>query len=292
MVHHPPAMTGPYPPSAGIGLKPAHYRDVLSVNASGFWVEVHPENYMTPGGPRHQWLAAIREAHPLSLHGVGLSLGGLDRPSRAHLRALRLLAERYVPFEISEHLAWCAHDGEHFADLLPLPYTQAALRRFCEHVDETQEVLGRRILIENPALYVALDGEMGEAEFLAETVQRTGCGLLLDVNNVHVTAHNTGRDPYAFINDLPAAAIGEIHLAGHAPDTREPALLIDTHGAAISGEVWALYAKALDRFGAVPTLIERDNDIPPFADLMAERNRAAGMMVAGRAATPREAAHV
>lgn len=265
-------------PSAGIGLKPAHYRDVLALRVPGFWVEVHPENYMTPGGPRHQWLDAIRKVHPLSLHGVGLSLGGVERPDGGHLRALRLLIDRYAPFQISEHLAWCSHAGEHFGDLLPLPYTREALERFCGHVNETQDALGRAILIENPALYIRLSGELDEAEFLSETVRRTGCGLLLDVNNVHVTANNTGRDPFAFIDALPGAAIGEIHLAGHDPDAREPGLLIDTHGTPVSDDVWALYAYALQRFGPVPTLIERDNNLPPFADLMAERNRAAAMM--------------
>ena len=141
-----PLMSDPQPPSAGIGLKPAHYRGVLALRTPGFWVEVHPENYMTPGGPRHQWLEAVRKVHPLSLHGVGLSLGGLDRPDRAHLRALRLLIDRYAPFQVSEHLAWCSHKGEHFGDLLPLPYTQEALERFCAHVNETQDTLGRTIL--------------------------------------------------------------------------------------------------------------------------------------------------
>lgn len=286
-----PLTSDPQPPSAGIGLKPAHYRGVLALRTPGFWVEVHPENYMTPGGPRHQWLEAVRKVHPLSLHGVGLSLGGLERPDRAHLRALRLLIDRYAPFQVSEHLAWCSHKGEHFGDLLPLPYTQEALERFCAHVNETQDTLGRTILIENPALYIRLRGELGEAEFLSETVRRTGCGLLLDINNVHVTANNTGRDPFAFLDALPAAAIGEIHLAGHAADEHEPGLLIDTHGAPVSDDVWALYACALARFGPVPTLIERDNDLPPLDSLMAERDRAAAMMAGHRNASLPEAAH-
>jgi len=290
MASHVPPMTDPCsPPLAGIGLKPAHYRDALFLRTPGFWVEVHPENYMTPGGPRHHWLDAIRKAHPLSLHGVGLSLGGVERPARPHLRALRELSARYAPFLISEHLAWCSHAGEHFGDLLPLPYTHEALTRFCDHVDETQEALGRAILIENPSLYIQLRGELEEAEFLAEAVRRTGCGLLLDVNNVHVTANNTGRDPAAFINALPAEAVREIHLAGHAADARAPDLLIDTHGAAISPEVWALYEDALTRFGPVPTLIERDNNLPPFAELLAERERAAAMMERRRAVSRREA---
>jgi len=291
MASHLPSIAGPVSLTSGIGLKPAHYRDVLALSAPGFWVEVHPENYMTPGGPRHQWLEAIRKVHPLSLHGVGLSLGGVERPDGTHLRALRLLIERYAPFQVSEHLAWCSHEGEHFGDLLPLPYTREALERFCDHVDETQDALGRRILIENPALYVQLKGELGEAEFLSETMRRTGCGLLLDINNVHVTANNTGRDPFSFIDALTGSAISEIHLAGHAADARESGLLIDTHGAPVSADVWALYAYALERIGPVPTLIERDNNLPPFDELMAERSRADAMLTAGTAALAGEFIH-
>lgn len=292
MASHFPSIAGPVSLTSGIGLKPAHYRDVLALSAPGFWVEVHPENYMTPGGPRHQWLEAIRKVHPLSLHGVGLSLGGVERPDGTHLRALRLLIERYAPFQVSEHLAWCSHDGEHFGDLLPLPYTRQALERFCDHVDETQEALGRRILIENPSLYVQLKGELGEAEFLSETMRRTGCGLLLDINNVHVTARNTGRDPFNFIDTLTGTAISEIHLAGHTADARESGLLIDTHSAPVSADVWALYAYALERIGPVPTLIERDNNLPPFDELMAERNRADAMLRAETAVLAGELLHV
>jgi hypothetical protein len=265
-------------PSAGVGLKPAHYRDALACSAPGFWVEVHPENYMTPGGPRHAWLTAIRRAHPVSLHGVGLSLGGVERPDAAHLGKLSELARRYEPFLVSEHLAWSAYQGEHFGDLLPFPYTRAALDRFCDHVDDVQNALGRQILIENPALYVALRGEIAEPEFLQDLVRRTGCGLLLDVNNVHVTSANLGRDPHAYIAALPANAIGEIHIAGHAPDEAGTSLLIDTHGAPVSDPVWRLYAHAIDHIGPTPTLIERDTALPPFAELMAERDRAAAIL--------------
>jgi uncharacterized protein (UPF0276 family) len=285
-----PATPDPHSPLAGIGLKPAHYREALACRARGFWVEAHPENYMTPGGPRHDWLAAIGRAHPLSFHGVGLSLGGAERPDPGHLRALAALCARHQPFMVSEHLAWCVHGGVYFGDLLPLPYTRAALDRFCAHVDETQEALGRAILIENPALYVTLNGEMGEAEFLTETVRRTGCGLLVDVNNVHVTAVNLGRDPIAFLDALPAGAVGEIHIAGHEADTGGSGLLIDTHGAPVADPVWALYRQALERFGPVPTLVERDNAVPPFAELMAERDRAAAMMRRARMKRDREAA--
>lgn len=278
MAYAPQKAPGAGLPSAGIGLKPAHYRDALACSASGFWVEVHPENYMTPGGPRHAWLTAIRWAHPVSLHGVGLSLGGVERPDAAHLGRLKTLVHRYEPFRVSEHLAWSAYQGEHFGDLLPFPYTRAALTRFCDHVDDVQNALGRKILIENPALYVALRGEIAEPEFLGELVRRAGCGLLLDVNNVHVTCANLGRDPQAYIAALPADAIGEIHVAGHAPDEAGSGLLIDTHGAPVSSEVWRLYEHVLKQTGPTPTLIERDTALPPFAELMAERERAAAIV--------------
>jgi uncharacterized protein (UPF0276 family) len=278
MAHVSPQSSAAGLPSVGVGLKPAHYRDALTCSAPGFWVEVHPENYMTPGGPRHAWLTAMRRSHPVSMHGVGLSLGGPDRPDAGHLGALLNLVGRYEPFLVSEHLAWSAYQGEHFGDLLPFPYTRAALDRFCDHVDEVQEALGRKILIENPALYVALRSEVGEPEFLAELVRRTGCGLLLDVNNVHVTAANLGRDPHRYIAALPADAVEEIHVAGHAPDEAGTGLLIDNHGAPVSGAVWRLYAHALKHTGPVPTLIERDTALPPFAELMAERDRAEAIL--------------
>jgi len=278
MAYAPPQAAGARLPSAGVGLKPAHYRDALACSAPGFWVEVHPENYMTPGGPRHAWLTAIRRAHPVSLHGVGLSLGGVERPNAAHLGRLATLVRRYEPFLVSEHLAWSAYQGEHFADLLPFPYTRAALARFCDHVDEVQDALGRRILIENPALYVALRGEIAEPEFLGELVGRTGCGLVLDVNNVHVTCANLARDPHDYIAALPADSIEEIHIAGHAPDEADTGLLIDTHGAPVSDPVWRLYAQTIDDIGPRPTLLERDTALPPFAELMAERDRAATIL--------------
>lgn len=266
--------TRPFPPAlgAGIGLKPAHYRAVLESDAPGLWVEVHPENYLSPGGPRLRWLDAIADRHALSLHGVSLSLGGADRPDRDHLRALRGLVDRYDPALVSEHLAWCRHDGLYFGDLLPLPYTHAALDRFCDHVEETQDTLGRTILIENPSLYVPLDGEMDETDFLAEAARRTGCGLLLDLNNVFVTANNLQRDAQTYLETFPLHAVGEIHLAGHEADAAlGDRLLIDTHGAPVSDAVWSLYRQTLARTGPVPTLIERDNNLPPIEALMAER---------------------
>ncbi|MEE2565521.1 MNIO family bufferin maturase [Hyphobacterium marinum] len=260
---------------AGIGLKAAHYRAALEARDAGLWVEVHPENYMSEGGPRLAWLDAIAAEHPLSLHGVGLSLGGTERPDRDHLKRLKALADRYAPALMSEHLAWCAHDGVYFGDLLPVLYTSDALDRFCAHVDETQEALGRTILIENPSHYLNLTAEMAETDFLAETVRRTGCGLLLDVNNVHVSANNMGYDARAYLDALNLSAVGEIHLAGHTPDaTHGEALLIDSHDAPVRDDVWDLYDHVLGLTGPVPTLIERDSNLPDFAELMAERDQA------------------
>lgn len=266
---------------AGIGLKPQHYRDVVESRVEGLWAEIHPENYMTPGGPRHAWLEAIRRDHALSLHGVALSLGGKERPDAGHLQKLRALADRYQPALMSEHLAWCALDGVYFGDLLPTPYTRVQLDRFCEHVDETQSALGRTILIENPSIYLPLKSDMSEQAFLAEAVTRTGCGLLLDVNNVFVTSANLGQDPYAYIDAIPGEAVAEIHLAGHERDENlGDDLLIDTHGAPVCDDVWKLYDYTIRKIGPRPTLIERDGNIPPFADLMTERDRAQSMLEA------------
>lgn len=262
---------------AGLGLKPAHYRAVLESDAPGLWVEVHPENYMLPGGPRLHWLEAIAQRHPVSLHGVSLSLGGADRPDHDHLKSLRGLVDRYRPALVSEHLAWCRHDGVYYGELLPLPYTGAALDRFCDHVDEVQDALGRSILIENPSLYVDLKGDMTETEFLVEAVRRTGCGLLLDLNNVFVTAINLKRDALGYLETFPLDAVVEIHLAGHETDP-DGSLLIDTHGAPVADAVWSLYRETIARTGPVPTLIERDNNLPPFVELMAERERAQALL--------------
>lgn len=263
-------------PTAGLGLKPQHYAEALACRATGLWFEVHPENYMAPGGARLAWLSAIREERPLSLHGVGLSLAGDEPPNEGHLAALKRLVDRFEPFVVSEHLAWSTRRGVYHPDLLPFPRTRAALARIAANVSRMQEALGRRVLIENPALYMPLEGhELSEVEFLTELSCITGCGLLVDVNNVHVSACNLGYDADAYLDALPGAAVGEIHLAGHAADERlGQALLIDTHAAPVADEVWALHARLIARIGPRPTLIERDDDIPGFEVLLAERDRA------------------
>lgn len=268
-------------PTAGLGFKPEHFDEAHACRAVGLWFEVHPENYMVDGGPRLAMLEALREEHPLSLHGVGLSLAADADPDPRHLARLRALADRFQPFVVSEHLAWSAWRGNYHPDLLPFPRTEAALARVARNVERTQDALGRRILIENPSLYMPLDGhELGEVELLATLCRRTGCGLLVDVNNVYVSANNLGFSACDYLDALPAAAIGEIHLAGHAADARHGAdLLIDTHGAPVAEPVWSLYARLVARIGVRPTLIERDEDVPAFADLMAEQDRATEVLL-------------
>lgn len=267
-------------PTAGLGFKPQHFQEAVACPAAGLWFEVHPENYMVAGGPRLAMLEALRRERPLSLHGVGLSLAADADPDADHLRRLRRLVDRYEPFLVSEHLAWSAWRGVCHPDLLPFPRTTEALERTVRNVDLMQEALGRQVLIENPSLYLDLTGhDLTEVEFLRQLVRRTGCLFLVDVSNVFVSAHNLGYSAADYLDALPAAAIGEIHLAGHAPDpVHGEALLIDTHGAAITEPVWALYERLVGRIGARPTLIERDDNIPPFEDLLAERDRAAQIL--------------
>lgn len=268
------------PLTAGVSLKPQHYADALACRAEGLWFEAHPENYMAAGGPRLAWLDAIARDRPISLHGVGLSLAADEAPDADHVAALKRLVDRYQPALVSEHLAWSMRRGVYAPDLLPFPRTMAALARIAENVDRMQTALGRRVLIENPSLYLPLDGhDLDEVAFLAELSRRTGCGLLVDVNNVYVSANNLGYAAEAYLDALPAAAIGEIHLAGHAADARlGQALLIDTHGAPVAEPVWRLFRRLVARIGSRPTLIERDDAIPAFAELMAERDRAHGML--------------
>lgn len=273
--------TTPIPARAGVGLKPEHYRDILDNRPDIGWFEVHPENYMGAGGPPHHVLERVRADYPLSLHGVGLSIGAARPLDAEHLGRLKALAERYEPALFSEHLAWSTHDGAFLSDLLPLPYTHETLAHVADHVDETQTALGRRILIENPSTYVRFSaGDMDEIAFLTELARRTGCGLLLDVNNVYVSAHNHGYDPVAYIDAFPADQVGEIHLAGHAEmhDEAGGRLLIDAHDRSVLDAVWSLYARAIQRTGPVPTLIEWDSDIPAWEVLFAEARRAETIM--------------
>jgi uncharacterized protein (UPF0276 family) len=230
---------------------------------------------MVDGGPRLAWLEALRAKHALSFHGVGASLGGPDPFDVDHLDALKQLIARYEPASVSEHVSWSAAGGRYFADLFPLPRTDEALCWLADRIDAFQIALGRTIIIENPSVYLPLKSEMDEPDFLVELCHRTGCGLLLDVNNVFVSANNTGFDARAYIDAIPGHLIGEIHLAGHEADARRgAALLIDTHGAPVAETVWALYERLIRRVGSRPTLIERDANIPPFEMLMAERTRA------------------
>lgn len=276
-----PTTAGALPARSGLGLKPEHFRTVLETTPDLGFFEIHAENYMVDGGPFHYYLSKIRSRYPLSIHGVGLSIGGEATLDEAHLDRLAVLLRRYEPQSFSEHLAWSSHGGAFLNDLLPVPYCTETLTRVCDHIDRVQERLGRRMLLENPATYVEFAAlTMSEGEFIGEIVRRTGCGLLLDVNNVYVSCVNHGRDPYAAIDALPLAATGEIHLAGFARDTDAAGdeLLIDSHGAPVAEAVWALYRYALRRVGPVATLIERDNDIPAFAVLLAEAKTAEGML--------------
>ena len=271
------------PTRCGLGLKPEHFRSILETPPDLGFFEIHAENYMVEGGPLHHYLGQIRRSYPLSIHGVGLSIGGEGGLDAAHLNRLAALIDRYAPECFSEHLAWSAHGGVFLDDLLPLPYDRDSLNRVCAHIDQVQTRLGRRMLIENPATYVEFAAStFGEAEFIGEVVARTGCGLLLDVNNAYVSCVNHGRDPLAFIEALPLSATGQIHLAGFARDVDAAGdpLLIDTHGTPVDLAVWALYRRVLERVGPMPTLIERDNDIPPLPVLFAEVRRAEGLLQA------------
>src|SRR5476651_693988 len=261
------------PRRAGLGLKNEHFSEVLETAPDIGFFEVHAENYMVAGGPFHHYLGLIREQYPLSLHGVGLSIGGEGPLNREHLARLALLIERYQPHSFSEHLAWSSHGPVFLNDLLPLAYDAATLNRVCEHVDQVQSTLKRPMLLENPATYLQFQrSTLDEADFISEIILRTGCGLLLDVNNVYVSSINHQRDPLAYIEALPLHAVGEIHLAGFAEDADNlgDRLLIDDHGAPIDQAVWALYQQVLAKIGPMATLIERDNQLPAFAVLLAE----------------------
>ena len=261
-------VAAPIPARAGIGLRAPHYRDLVERRPDIGWVEVHSENYFGAGGQPLHFLERVRREYPVSLHGVGLSLGSADVLSMDHLRSLKSLIERCEPGLVSEHLSWSASGGRYLNDLLPLPYTEEALAVFCEHVDQAQEFPGRRLLIENPSSYVAWrHSVIPEPEFLRAVAERTGCGVLLDVNNVFVSATNHGFDALAYLAAIPAAAVDEIHLAGF--DHGEQCL-IDTHAKPVAEAVWALYVEAVRHVGVVPTLIEWDTDLPPLEVLLGE----------------------
>jgi uncharacterized protein (UPF0276 family) len=275
-------------PSAGLGLKPEHFDAALECPADGLWFEVHPENYMAAGGPRPAWLRAIRSRHPVALHGVGLSLAADADPDPAHLKHLAALAQRIEPVLVSEHLAWSTWRGVYLPDLLPFARTRAALARVAANVGRVQDRLGRRIAIENPSHYLRIDGhQFDEIDFLAELARRSGCGVLLDVNNVFVSARNLGFDAAAWIDAFPAGLVEEIHLAGHSRDPLHgDALLIDSHDAPVDAAVWALYRRLVARIGPRPTLIERDGNLPGFEALLAERAQAQAILEAASAVAP------
>lgn len=260
------------PSSAGIGLRAAHYAEVLAATPALGWVEVHSENFFFQGGAALHTLSAVRQHYPVSLHGVGLNLGSADALRPDHLSKLAALVERIEPAAISEHLCWSGVGGHYLNDLLPLPYTRQALETVCRHVDQVQEALRRPILVENISSYLQFaDAHMSEWAFIAELVKRSGCGILLDVNNLYVSACNHGFDPLVFIDALPAQAVAEIHLAGYE---MVDDFLFDSHSRPVHEPVWQLYQQTLARLGPRPTLIEWDNQIPALEVLLAEKDRA------------------
>ena len=261
---------------AGIGLRGPHFDAFLEGRPDTAWLEVHSENFFGDGGFDLHVLDHVRAHYPMSLHGVGLSIGSADGLRATHLDKLVRLVDRVQPALVSEHLCWGAFGDRHFNDLLPMPFTEEALATVSDRVDEVQTRLRRRILIENVSSYVQWrDSVMSESEFLAALVNRAGCGLLLDVNNVYVNACNHGFDATAAIDAIPLGSVHEIHLAGHLASGD---LLIDDHGSTVAPAVWALYEHALRRFGEVPTLIEWDTDVPPLADLLGEAAKAQAVM--------------
>ena len=266
----------PIPARAGIGLRSAHHEDVIARRPPVAWLEVHSENYFHDGGPHLAALERVREHYPLSLHGVGLGLGSVEPLDRVHLARVRRAVERFEPALVSEHACWGHAGGEHFNDLLPLPYTEEAAEHLASRVRQVQDVLGRQILVENLSSYFAYcASSLTEWDFLAAVVERSGCGLLLDVNNIYVNSQNLGLDAERFIAGIPGDAVQEIHLAGHRRNrVGERDLLIDDHGSEVCAEVWALYERALARLGPVPTLIEWDTDLPSLDVLVSEAGKA------------------
>lgn len=272
---------------SGIGLKPEHYAPLLRQDPVGTpysnpaWVEVHPQNYFGAGGPPHRWLTAVAERYPLSFHSVGLSLGSAGGLIEDELEALAGLCDRYEPAQVSEHLSWSGSAVDRYPDLLPLPYTQPALNHFAAQVSRVQDRLARAILIENPSHYLAFAHDtMDEAQFLDSLCRRTGCGLLFDINNIEVTATNLGLEPFAMIDAIDPALVGEVHLAGHSCEEHEDGpLLIDNHGSPVSALTWDLFEHFVRRAGPHPVLIEWDTDVPMFDALAAEAAKAGQRML-------------
>lgn len=273
--------TGQLPRRAGASFKPEHFQAIIENKPEVGFFEVHAENYMGAGGLPHRILRQIAETYPISIHGVGLSIGAEKPLDADHLDRLKTVVERYKPAMVSEHLAWSTHDSFYYNDLLPLPYTEKVLARVVEHIDQVQTALDRQILMENPSTYVAFaESEMEEVTFITEMQKRSGCGLLLDVNNVHVSATNQKYDARAYIDAYSLAHVGEIHLGGHAIDADDNGeiLLIDAHDREVSEEVWALYEYMLTRSGPVPTLVEWDNDLPEWAGIYSDVRAAQALL--------------
>jgi uncharacterized protein len=263
----------PLSPRAGAGLKAEHIGAILADEVRLAFFEVHAENYMGRGGAPHAALSAVRSEFPVSIHGVGLSIGGAGPLDQMHLRRLKTVVERYEPSLVSEHLAWSTHEQTYYNDLLPVPYTQEVLDRVVEHIDEVQTTLGRQMLLENPSTYVAFEqSTMSELEFITAVAKRAGCGLLLDINNVFVSATNHQFSPETYLDRFPLSMVREIHLAGHAEETDDNGarLLIDAHDRPVADPVWELYDRVIEATGPVPTLIEWDNDVPEWSVLRSE----------------------
>jgi len=265
------------PRRAGVGFKPEHFSAIDAESQPIGFFEVHAENYMGAGGPPHAQLGRLRQDYALSIHGVGLSIGSMQPLDADHLTRLRIVCDRYEPESFSEHLAWSSHDTTFLNDLLPLPYTDATLRQVCSHIDEVQTLLGRQMLLENPATYLLFEeSTMEETEFLSEVVRRTGCGLLLDVNNVFVAATNHHMDARTYLRRFPVQSVREIHLSGHSEtiDDAGAPLLIDSHDTPVKDPVWELYRELIERTGSIASLIEWDNDVPEWPVLKGEAEAA------------------
>lgn len=276
------------PACAGVGFKAEHAGEILGGKASVGWFEIHPENYMVAGGPRLAMLADVCAQYPVSMHGVGLSLGGGDPLDVRHLADLKRLVDRFNPAMVSEHIAWSSHDGLYMADLLPTPMTKTSLDQLVAAIDTVQSHIGRRILIENPTSYLPLpQNSISELDFITEAARRSGCGLLIDVNNIYISAHNLGFDAEAFVDGIPADLVGEVHLAGHERDANDQdSILIDTHSRPVADPVWALFDRLIARIGPKPTLIEWDNDVPSWPVLQHEAALADTRLNAVRSRAP------